>query len=78
MKRRIEQAGLSIAVLLVSLLVGGCQTFRPRGYQPPKDSYEYIMQRDGGAAQKGQENPDLRWVGDAIVGLLKTLTHSDR
>jgi hypothetical protein len=74
MKRRIEQAGLSLAVLLVA----GCQTFRPRGYQPPKDSYEYIMQRDRGAAQNGQENPDLRWVVDAIVGLLRTLAHSDR
>jgi len=78
MNRRIQQTGLRVPVLLVSLFLAGCETFRPRDFQPPKDSYEYIMQRDGGSAQKGQEKPDLRWIGDSLVGLLKALAHSDR
>src|SRR5213593_4734280 len=50
MNRRIQQTGLRVPVLLVSLFLAGCETFRPRDFQPPKDSYEYIMQRDGGSA----------------------------
>jgi hypothetical protein len=57
------------------MLVSGCQTFRPRGYEPPKDSYEYVMQRDRVASNKEPEYPDT-WVADLIVELLKWATHS--
>ena len=59
MKRRTRQTCNIVAVLLFLPLVTSCQTFRPRGYEPPKDSPEYIMKRDRGAQQSEHESSDL-------------------
>jgi hypothetical protein len=63
--------------LLISILLSGCESFRPRGYQPPTDSYEYIAKRDGLDRPKGAD-PKLSWMGDLAVGLLNALAHSGR
>jgi len=61
------------AVLFLLIFLSGCQSFRPWGYQPPTDSYEYIMQRDGDPSKKRQATGDATWIGDAIIGLLQGL-----
>ena len=74
MQRPIKLAREIVAMLLISSLVAGCQTFRPRNYQPPMDSPEYLMQRDRDPRQHKRESDELRWIGDAIIGLLRGLT----
>ena len=64
-------------ILLCSVLVSGCQTFRPRGYQPPKDSHEYVMKRDRDASQQDQECRDP-WLAKLIADLLNWAAHSSR
>ena len=76
MKWRVKPVTEIGGILLLSLLVVGCQAFRPRGYQPPKDSYEYIVERDRDLSQKA---PDAEpYWADLMVGLLRWATDSDR
>ena len=63
----------TIAMLGFSALVAGCQTFVPRGFV--KDSPEYLKQRD---AAEHNERPKDTALADAIVGILRMVTHSDR
>ena len=77
MKRSMKRAGTLLVACLISVLLSGCESFRPRGYQPPTDSYEYIAQRDGLVGSK-DSNPNLTWMGDLLVEALRALTHSGR
>ena len=70
MNSRTRQAKGIAVMLLCTVLLTGCQTFRPMGYQPPKDSYEYVMQRDRPASKEELESREP-WWGGLIKGLLQ-------